>query len=267
MITTTNNYSSAIKGRIWVLWDNKEVSFQVISSTDQIVHGEVQNKAGTIAFLVIFVYAYNTREERLPLWAELRRIASSTIGIWLFLGDFNSVLEAGDKIGGNAVTAAECDDFINTVADCQLQELRYTVISLRNEVEVKQSAVMLDPLNQSLFQDVKSVQSEYEKWSKVEENILKQKSKVHWLNCGDGNNKFFHASLKARGRSGISVLFDDLGNKLVEDVDIKREIMSFYQKLLGTPANTSLAVDIHVGSMPSNATQRMLSEGIVLVIM
>ncbi|KAL6509176.1 hypothetical protein OROGR_022486 [Orobanche gracilis] len=103
---------------------------------------------------------------------------------------------------------------------------------------------MLDPLNQSLFQDVKSVQSAYEKWSKVEENILKQKSKVHWLNCGDGNNKFFHASLKARGRSGILVLFDDLGNKLVEDVDIKREIMSFYQKLLGTPANTSLAVDI-----------------------
>ncbi|KAL6505387.1 hypothetical protein OROGR_025204 [Orobanche gracilis] len=360
-----DNYSSAINGRIWVLWDNKEVSFQVISSTDQTVHGEVQNKAGTIAFLVTFVYAYNTREERSPLWAELRRIASSTTGIWLILGDFNSVLEAGDRIGGNAVTASECDDFINTVADCQLQELRYTgwshtwrnkqddrliyskidrcfgnvqwfaqfdnvvahvpnpgcsdhsplllncgmnrrqlqkrfrvlnvtadhpsfdeiirqswstdiegtkmyrvwmklkkvrenlrgltryfsfaehqVISLRNEVEVKQSALMLDPLNQSLFQDVKFVQSEYEKWSKVEENILKQKSKVHWLNCGDGNNKFFHASLKARGRSGILVLFDDLGNKLVEDVDIKREIMSFYQKLLGTPANTSLAVDI-----------------------
>lgn len=42
----------------------------------------------------------------------------------------------------------------------------------------------------------------------VEEQILKQQSKVHLLKCGDGNNEFFHASLKTRKKIGIYVLFN-----------------------------------------------------------
>lgn len=41
----------------------------------------------------------------------------------------------------------------------------------------------------------------YERWDKVsdlEESFLKQKSKVHWLNVGDKNNKVFHRAATVR---------------------------------------------------------------------
>lgn len=78
------------------------------------------------------------------------------------------------------------------------------------------------------------------------ENILKQKSKIHWLQCGDGNNRFFHASLKSRSKSDILVLQDAAGNKLVEGAAIEREITSLYKQLLGSAVETCTAVDLSI---------------------
>nr|XP_016433102.1 PREDICTED: uncharacterized protein LOC107759635 [Nicotiana tabacum] len=49
----------------------------------------------------------------------------------MVLGDFNSVLKAGDRIGGNPVTRAEVKDFHSCVEECGLLEVpaqgnRYT---------------------------------------------------------------------------------------------------------------------------------------------
>lgn len=101
-------------------------------------------------------------------------------------------------------------------------------------------------------------QKELDKWYGVEEQILKQKSKIHWLQRRDGNNSFCHASLKSRRNSSLSVLYDQLGHKLVEEDDIKAEVDSFYKGLLGTTAHTTLAVDVLVVRQGAvlNATQR-----------
>jgi len=71
--------------------------------------------------------------------------------------------------------------------------------------------------------------------SAAEENFLKQKSRNRWLNLGDGNNAFFHKSVKARNSSNlIKILKDEDGNR-VEDINqIKELAIGFYQKLLGT---------------------------------
>ncbi|KAL6565247.1 hypothetical protein OROGR_002198 [Orobanche gracilis] len=87
----------------------------------------------------------------------------------------------------------------------------------REKVEACQNLLKQDPLNQDLYLDLVAKQREYDRWLNIDEQILKQKSKVHWLLCGDGNNRYFHDSLKARGKSIISVLYDEMGRKLTDE--------------------------------------------------
>lgn len=39
-----------------------------------------------------------------------------------------------------------------------------------------------------------------EKWSNIEESILKQKARTKWIQLGDTNNKFFSAALKKESK-------------------------------------------------------------------
>ncbi|XP_062155223.1 uncharacterized protein LOC133863288 [Alnus glutinosa] len=68
----------------------------------------------------------------------------------------------------------------------------------------------------------------------AEENFLKQKSRVKWLNLGDGNTAFFHNSVKARNSSNlIKMVKDEHGHSYHEFSEIKRLAISFYKNLLG----------------------------------
>lgn len=68
----------------------------------------------------------------------------------------------------------------------------------------------------------------------AEENFLKQKSRVKWLNLGDGNTSFFHNSVKARNSSNlIKMVKDEYGHSYHEFSEIKRLDVSFYKNLLG----------------------------------
>jgi len=70
--------------------------------------------------------------------------------------------------------------------------------------------------------------------SAAEENFLKQKSRVNWLNLGDGNNAFFHKSVKIRNSSNlIKMLKDDHGNSILDMQEIKELAITFYKNLLG----------------------------------
>lgn len=69
---------------------------------------------------------------------------------------------------------------------------------------------------------------------------MQQKLKIHWLQCGDGNDRFFHASLRSRRSSGILVLYDSAGQQLIEESSIKKEVLVFYKNLLGSPTDTDV---------------------------
>ncbi|KAL6588168.1 hypothetical protein OROMI_001146 [Orobanche minor] len=114
----------------------------------------------------------------------------------------------------------------------------------RITLELQQSKLRDDPLNTLLFEEALKAHKEFTNWVNIDECILKQKEKVPWLKCGDGNNHFFHASLKSKGKKGIVVLYDDAGNKLVDEAAIYSEILDFYKQMLGTSANTTIVVDI-----------------------
>ncbi|XP_019241257.1 PREDICTED: uncharacterized protein LOC109221251 [Nicotiana attenuata] len=86
-----------------------------------------------------------------------------------------------------------------------------------------------------------------EKWSSIKEKILQQKSRAHWINVGDGNNKYFFAMLKDRtSRKNIHTLTALNGEILTDPKRIKKEIVDFYRALMGTAATTLPAVNMQI---------------------
>lgn len=76
-----------------------------------------------VSFILTFVYAFNTKEERKELWTTIISLRS-TIKQPL-IGDFNSVLKDDDRIGGNPILWAEVIDFASCVEECGLMEVPY----------------------------------------------------------------------------------------------------------------------------------------------
>ncbi|XP_075076119.1 uncharacterized protein LOC107763904 [Nicotiana tabacum] len=78
---------------------------------------------------------------------------------------------------------------------------------------------------------------ELEKWIMVEESIMKQKSRVQWLNLGDFNTVFYHACMKNRqARNNIGRLTDSNGDIMQSPEEVKAEILNFDRGLLGSSA-------------------------------
>jgi hypothetical protein len=69
---------------------------------------------------------------------------------------------------------------------------------------------------------------------KAEEAFMKQKARNKLLTLGDHNSRFFHCQVKARqARNAIKCLIDSESNRLDSPDQIKTEVISFYQHLLG----------------------------------
>lgn len=73
--------------------------------------------------MVTVVYAFNTREERKGLWTYLETVKIGNNLAWIVMGDFNSVVHADDRIGGNPVSMTEIVDFQACVEECELVKL------------------------------------------------------------------------------------------------------------------------------------------------
>ncbi|XP_058752429.1 uncharacterized protein LOC131625599 [Vicia villosa] len=80
----------------------------------------------------------------------------------------------------------------------------------------------------------------------IDEQIARQRSKIAWIRLGDGNNSFFHASLRSKQKLNmISRLHKDDGTVAESQQDIEEEVLRFYGSLMGN-ANTSIeGVDIN----------------------
>lgn len=80
----------------------------------------------------------------------------------------------------------------------------------------------------------KEVSEKFKKASRVEESFLKQKSRIQWLQLGDGNNAFFHHSLMARrNKNQITHIKVEDGTVLSNEAVIQVEAQRFFQQILG----------------------------------
>lgn len=90
----SNHSEEADNGRIILVWD-PVISVIIYLKTPQFILCGVFNPISNQSFTMAFIYAWNTREERIPLWDKLKElVASSPVNQspWLVISDFNQIL-------------------------------------------------------------------------------------------------------------------------------------------------------------------------------
>lgn len=97
----------------------------------------------------------------------------------------------------------------------------------------KQKTNNLIPSNENQKEESKA----YKRWEKVadlEEAFLKRKSKLHWLNIGDRNNKTFYRAARTREtKNGIREIKCTNGLLVSDKEEIKEEAINFFSGFLG----------------------------------
>ncbi|XP_074305250.1 uncharacterized protein LOC141640340 [Silene latifolia] len=122
-ISANNGYHSG--GRIWILWQPKRFRVNFIEYNAQFIHMKVESLLDKSICYLTVVYAFNSIQERAPLWNQLRKIAGQTHGPWAIAGDFNCILAASERYGG-ASTMAEMEPFRRCVEDCEVVDIAAT---------------------------------------------------------------------------------------------------------------------------------------------
>ncbi|XP_074315261.1 uncharacterized protein LOC141651444 [Silene latifolia] len=95
-----------------------------ISGVQRSIYSHVGDvKSSQIQFFQTIVYAFNEVAEREPLWSNLKRLSDNLQGPWSIGGDFNCVLYAKERMGGN-VTNAESELFQDCLDYCCLTDIK-----------------------------------------------------------------------------------------------------------------------------------------------
>lgn len=108
-------------GKIWLFW-TKEIKFELISISDQVVSGWFS--LGSCRVLSTFVYASCFQLNRLELWDFLR--VQDPLGLSWYIGrDFNIICNDGEKNGGLLQASRAKADFNDCLHDCALVDLPF----------------------------------------------------------------------------------------------------------------------------------------------
>ncbi|XP_062103167.1 uncharacterized protein LOC133814188 [Humulus lupulus] len=106
-----------------------------------------------------------------------------------------------------------------------------------------QATLQQDPMNGILIDKEKEARGNYIQLNKAYCLFLAQKAKTNWVNFGDENNTFFHASLKIRrAQNKINSIKNERGLWVDKSEDVKVAFMDYYQELLGTTMPNQLTV-------------------------
>uniref|UniRef100_A0A803PBD4 F-box domain-containing protein n=1 Tax=Cannabis sativa TaxID=3483 RepID=A0A803PBD4_CANSA len=82
-----------------------------------------ENPECSTLIFITFVYGLNTIEERKELWSGMSKL-QMPIKPWLIVGDFITIYNYDDKLGGKAVNSLEIDDFTAWIAQSQVAMLK-----------------------------------------------------------------------------------------------------------------------------------------------
>ncbi|KAK7848986.1 putative mediator of rna polymerase ii transcription subunit 37c [Quercus suber] len=113
-------------GGIWLLWRSDLVQVDVLSSTEQEIHALIRVRSQSLIWLISAIYASPRFEERCILWNNLRILANMHDLPWALMGDFNEVLSAEEKYGGNPVCQRRIRAIKECMDDCNMMDLGFT---------------------------------------------------------------------------------------------------------------------------------------------
>ncbi|XP_061357605.1 uncharacterized protein LOC133301903 [Gastrolobium bilobum] len=113
-------------GGIWILWNKNITSVNILEDNHQFVHSKLNWLGEAKEEHFTFVYGSPRRIERRKLWDDLRRIGENGVENWAVMGDFNAILEEGEKQGGPGVCCNNIQEFSFCLSDCNLYDLGFS---------------------------------------------------------------------------------------------------------------------------------------------
>jgi hypothetical protein len=122
-----SNLSSSPTCRILVGWNSQKLNLTCIHSASQWLTCEVIPFSSSSPLRITFIYGHNTPAARLALWDYINQESVSTVGIpWIVLGDFNAILQASDRSGGDNHWPRYQDDFHACINQSELLHVPYS---------------------------------------------------------------------------------------------------------------------------------------------
>lgn len=115
-------YTSNPTGKIWVFW-HSYVGFNILSSSDQVIHGSVTSFTGSPVFCS-FVYAKCNYVDRRELWSNFHNFSMSNVGSWIVGGDFNIVASSSECLGSSPSLLA-MREFSDMIDNCGFLDIPY----------------------------------------------------------------------------------------------------------------------------------------------
>ncbi|XP_077251955.1 uncharacterized protein LOC143891210 [Tasmannia lanceolata] len=245
---SVDNYDYAKNGRIWIIWDPNLIHFQLQESSPQFIHGKVSFLQTNVFFLLTAVYAHNSGPSRRVLWQDIRLIASGHSENWIVIGDFNTTRFSDERFGGaltensrkpNVPRLTQKLKFVKTeIKNWNAQIFgRIDVLAplYRKELAEIQSKVAADPGNSALKDEERQSIKKFLHTAKLEESLLRQKSRIDWQNLGDSNSHFFHTVINSRRNSNtIQGLANGSGEITAEPDQISNILVSYFKNMLNS---------------------------------
>lgn len=117
----------------------------------------------------------------------------------------------------------------------------------RGELEAVQKNIVHDKMNAYLTKEEKNKSERMLELLAIEEHVMRQRAKVKWIRLGDGNNAYFHASLKSKhSNMRIHRLCKADGAEITGQDETTEEVLHFYGNLMGSTQKNLQVVDIMV---------------------
>ncbi|XP_020243133.1 uncharacterized protein LOC109821354 [Asparagus officinalis] len=120
-----SNVGNTGKARILVMWDPCILDVQVVKFSEQHISCSVKSVDGKFDCFISSIYGFNHLEARQDLWLDLCHLHQNLGNYpWLLCGDFNTMINNEEKLGGVALTTVDTSDFNSFIEDCQLSHLK-----------------------------------------------------------------------------------------------------------------------------------------------
>lgn len=109
---------------IWIFW-NGNIGVNVLRIHGQYIHMRNHYNSGSTPFLYTIIYGSLQRRNRERLWSELEVMSFDIVEPWLLTGDFNSILNYIEHLGGTVVRNTSCNQINSFVFSTGLNDLRF----------------------------------------------------------------------------------------------------------------------------------------------
>ncbi|KAJ1414056.1 Endonuclease/exonuclease/phosphatase superfamily [Sesbania bispinosa] len=194
---------------------------------------------------VTFLYGNPTFHQRRHLWSRLHALRTGSNRPWTILGDFNEFLHQHEKDGLHPHQQHHMDLFRQFVSDMGLMDLELKGCRWHNRT-FRRADHQIFNLNEELHQLLNVDTIEFgNKWEWIQDlrrqiDALRrqeglywaQSSRLKWLQYGEKNSKFFHAStIQRRDRNKLFRLKDSEGNWVEGQQEVEDLVLDHYREV------------------------------------